>query len=161
MLPVSEVPATTPVKLHPCTTPVAVASRLTIASNRVPWIATFCPQLPLPMTLAVESVTDVSTTVIEIGVHVTCGCTRHPVHDPAIEKVSSMTGAVATVDLGAHAAAAAINDKAISAFVDRCIYPRRARLWVEKVLGNSADASSRASMFILARCCVGIPAAPH
>jgi hypothetical protein len=98
MLPVTELPASTPEKLHPWSTPVAVALRLTLALLSFPLIVTLAPQLPVPDTAAVESVSEESVSVIETGEHDTLGSVTQPLHAPATEKLSVMAGAVVTVD---------------------------------------------------------------
>lgn len=98
MVPETVFPETTPEKLQPWSTPGEVALSVTIASKSFPLIATLEPQLPVPTTFAVESLSEESASVMDRGEHCTPGSVRHPVHVPAIENVSVMAGAVVDAD---------------------------------------------------------------
>jgi hypothetical protein len=119
IVPARVFPERVPEKFHACSTPGEVAFIVRRALFSIPVIATLTPQFPVPLTLAVESVSDESARVIDTAEHCTPGSVRHPVHAPATENVSATAGSVVDVDV---AQPARISADAVRATADRFIF---------------------------------------
>jgi hypothetical protein len=141
-VPARELPERTPEKLHPCSTPTVVASRLTLELTIFPRIVTVAPQFPVPVTVAEESVRDESASVIEAGEHEAPGSRMHPLQGPATVKAAVMTGAVVVADFEQPASIDETTTTA-RARATRMIEPLGVRLWAGAGCW-SADASRRA-----------------
>jgi len=119
-VPARELPERTPEKFHPCSTPTVVASRLTPELTIFPCIVTVAPQFPVPVTVAEESVSDESVSVIEAGEHAAPGSVMHPFQAPATVRAAVMAGAVVMADFEQPAS---IDETTTTARATRMIEP--------------------------------------